>query len=216
MSECLNRTPRDVGTQATVSFGLPDVFVAKGAHIAHFFKGEEERLTVLAPFINAGLGAGEQCLLVADTWGSSDIKLGLKELGVEVERALADGQLIAIEGSRDVEEMASIIPVIISRARRAGRESQRIAGDMTWALGKMTTAEQLLEWEALYSKYVAPKANFVTLCQYDRNRFDGSAVMGALQTHPFFVIGDIVQENPFYREPDEVLRELHRGHPTIV
>ena len=79
---------------------------------------------------------------------------------------------------------------------------------MNWAMGKMPSAEKLLEWEAFYDQYVAPRSDFVALCQYDHSRFGGSAVMSALQTHPLTIIGGIVQENPFYRDPEDVLREL--------
>ena len=82
---------------------------------------------------------------------------------------------------------------------------------MTWALGKLPTAEKLLEWEAFYDKYVGRRANFVALCQYDQSRFGGSAIMWALQTHPLSIIGSIVQENPFYRDPSEVLLELSQN-----
>ena len=79
---------------------------------------------------------------------------------------------------------------------------------MTWALGKMPTPEKLLEWEAFYDRHVGPQSNFVALCQYDHIRFGGSVIMYALQTHPLSIIGNIVQENPFYRDPAEVLQEL--------
>jgi hypothetical protein len=37
-----------------------------------------------------------------------------------------------------------------------------------------------------------------------------------LCTHPLVVIGGILQENPFYAEPDEFLRELReRDVPTL-
>ena len=42
-------------TSGTVFLGLTGVHVARGSHIAHFFRGESERLTVLGPFIKAGL-----------------------------------------------------------------------------------------------------------------------------------------------------------------
>ena len=82
---------------------------------------------------------------------------------------------------------------------------------MTRASGKLPTAEKLLEWEAFYDKYVGPRANFVALCQYDQSRFGGSAIMCALQTHPLSIIGNIVQENPFYRDPGEVLQEISQN-----
>ena len=182
--------------------------MAKGSHIAHFFHGEAERLTVLAPFIKAGLEAGDQCVMVAEATGIRSMKERLEELGVSTEPALASGRLIVSEGGSKVEEMASMFEAVIPKARDAGREVIRIGGDMTWALGKMPSAEKLLEWEAFYDRYVGRRASFVALCQYDHNRFRGSAIMYALQTHPLSIIGNIVQENPFYRDPDEVLQEL--------
>ena len=47
------------GTPYQVFFGLPNVYVDIGAHIAHFFRGEQERLTILIPFIKSGLEAGD-------------------------------------------------------------------------------------------------------------------------------------------------------------
>ena len=38
--------------------------------------------------------------------------------------------------------------------------------------------------------------------------------MYALQTHPLSIIGNIAQENPFYRDPAEVLGELS-GSETL-
>ena len=53
-------------TQVQVYFGLPDIFVDVGAHIAHFFRGEQERLSVLLPYIQTGLDAGDLCCLVTE------------------------------------------------------------------------------------------------------------------------------------------------------
>ncbi len=191
-----------------VYLGLQDLYVAKGAHIAHFFRGDEERMTVLAPFLQSGLEAGDQCVLVTEESARPSIYDRLKELGVDVDGALSSGQLVVSEGGRHKDEMSSMFEAIISSAEAAGRETIRIGGDMTWALGKMPTSEKLLEWEAFYGKYVGPRASFLAMCQYDHSRFGGNAIMCALETHPLSIIGNIVQENPFYREPDDVLLEL--------
>ena len=216
MSPSANLRGGDPVTSGTVFLGLPGVHVAEGSHIAHFFRGEPERLAVMAPFIKAGLEAGDQCVMVAETPALSTLKNRLRELGVGVEPALASGQLMASDGSPEVEEMVSMFEAVIPRARDAGRGVIRIGGDMTWALSKMPTAEKLLEWEAFYDSHVGRLASFVALCQYDHRRFQGSAIMYALQTHPLSIIGNIVQENPFYRDTDEVLRELSSSKASAV
>ena len=204
--------------------GLRNVYVDKGAHVAHFFRGEEERWSVLAPYIRAGLESDE-CVVVTEASASTTITGHLKESGVDVDAALASGQLLISDGGSQVEEMSSMFDDVISKfddviskARSAGREVIRIAGDMTWALAKMPTAEKLLEWEAFYDAHVGKRANFIALCQYDHTRFGGSVIMCALQTHPLSIIGNIVQENPFYRDPEEVLRELSQAKalPKVV
>ena len=191
-----------------VFFGLPGVYLSKGAHAAHFFNGEDERLRVLAPFLQAGLEAGDQCILISEPQASPLIIDHLRDSGIDVDAAIESGQLSVSNGSPDMSGMEKSFEAVISVAKAAGRSVIRIGGDMTWALGKMPSAEKLLEWEAFYDQYVAPRSDFVALCQYDHSRFGGSAVMSALQTHPLSIIGGIVQQNPFYRDPEDVLREL--------
>ena len=214
MVESMNPSGGDLGTADPVFFGLSDVYVERGAHIAHFFEGEQERLTVLVPYLRAGLEAGDQCVLVAETSASNTVTDSLRMLGADVDSALTSGQLLVSDGGSAIEEMSSMFESIISRAKSAGRNVIRIGGDMTWALGKMPTPEKLLEWEAFYDRDIGHRANFVALCQYDHSRFGGSAVMWALQTHPLSIIGNIVQENPFYRDPEEVLREMSRSETS--
>ena len=211
MSQLPSSTGNGPETQSQVYFGLPDIYVDVGAHIAHFFRGEQERLSVLLPFIQAGIEAGDQCCLVTESAASPMIQEHLGELGVDVEAALASGQLLVSEGGSNEQEMSAMVDGIISGAKVAVREVIRIGGDMTWALSKMPSSEKLLEWEAFYDKHVGPRASFIALCQYDHSRFGGSAIMCALETHPLSIIGNVVQQNPFYRDPEEVLQELVRN-----
>ena len=196
------------GARERVPLGIPDVYVDVGSHIAHFFRGDDERLTILVPFIRVGLAAGDQCVIVSEPSAFPIIRSRLQESHVDVESAIDSGHLVVYGGSSEVADMASTFEDVISKARKAGRDTIRIGGDMTWALGKMPTPEKLLEWEAFYDSHVGPQSDFVALCQYDHIRFGGSAIMYALQTHPLSIIGSIVQENPFYRDPEEVLQEL--------
>ena len=204
-------------TSDQVFFGIPGVYVDKGAHIAHFFRGGNERLTVLAPFIQAGLEADDQCVaLVTEAPASPVITDRLKELGVDVEAALASGKLMVSGGGTSVDEMSTMFDSVISRARSAGREVIRIGGDMTWALGKLPTAESLLEWEAFYDRYVGPRAGFVALCQYDHSRFGGSAIMYALQTNPSPSSAASHRKTPSTETPMRYFRSCRESMPQRV
>jgi hypothetical protein len=46
------------------------------------------------------------------------------------------------------------------------------------------------------------------ICAYDLSKFGAGTVMYALRTHPVVIIGGVLQENPFYVDPDQLLREL--------
>ena len=130
----------EAGNTDQVFFGLPDVYVDKGAHVAHFFQGDQERVNVLAPYLRAGLESGDQCILVAEASVSPIIADSLKELGMDVEAALASGQLLISDGGSSLDEMSAMFDAVISSSRDAEREIIRIGGDMTWALGKLPTA----------------------------------------------------------------------------
>lgn len=196
-------------SKGPVYLGLPGAFVSYGTHIAHLFLGVEERWRVLAPFMKAGLEAGDQCLLVTETSAFSLIKHRLIDLGLD-DIAVESNQLILSEGSHRRDWLASTLRGALARGRSAGRRTIRVGADMTWAIGKMSVAENLIALEAVYHRFIAPRTDFVALCQYDVSRFDGGNIMGAVQTHPMTIIGNCVENNPFYRDPRAVLRGLSK------
>jgi hypothetical protein len=46
------------------------------------------------------------------------------------------------------------------------------------------------------------------ICTYDLAKFSATAVMDILRTHPMVIVGEVMQENPFYTPPDQLLPEL--------
>jgi len=46
------------------------------------------------------------------------------------------------------------------------------------------------------------------ICTYDLTKFDASVVIDALRTHPLVIIGGLLQENPFFVPPDQLLIEI--------
>ena len=179
-------------------FGRPGIYSAAGAHIAHFFEEEEERLTVLAPFIRTGLTANHQCLLITEPSRFSTLERRLRGVGMDLKSASVSGQLVVCNGLAKVCEMSSIFEETLSRARGAGRKAIRVACDMTRVLGGIAATENQLEWEILYDRYVGPDANLILLCQYDNARSSGAAILCALHVHPLSITDRFIQENPFH------------------
>ena len=191
-------------------FGLAGVYVKPSAHVAHFFRTEEERLSVLLPFIAAGIAAGEHCVLVDHPKQFDRVRRELTGLGSDVSGALSSGQMLELTP----DEASSTIEQVVAKAHGDGRMLVRVGEDVTTAIGTVPTAEKLMELEAEYDRYVSSQPPILALCQYDYSRFPGTAIMYALQVHPLSIIGNVVQETPFYRRPDEVLKELASAPST--
>lgn len=57
----------------------------------------------------------------------------------------------------------------------------------------------------LYQLYRQP-----AICVYDVSKLTGEMMIDLLRTHPLTLVGGIVQENPFYTPPTEMLQELRQ------
>ena len=63
-------TPEHTPTSSThtatddIPLGFGGVGAAVGDHIAHFFRGDEQRFSVLGPYIETGLRRGDRCVFI--------------------------------------------------------------------------------------------------------------------------------------------------------
>ncbi len=71
----------------------------------------------------------------------------------------------------------------------------------------MGTSE-MLRWEALYGEY-SSDWYFLALCQFNRSVFGADVIMDALQSHPYFVMGEVVVSNPLSESPEVVREDLY-------
>jgi hypothetical protein len=78
---------------------------------------------------------------------------------------------------------------------------------MEWALVALPGVDDLIEYEVRVN-YLIPKYEDVVICTYDLTKFGASVVMDALRTHPAVIIGGLLQENPFFVPPDQLLLEI--------
>jgi hypothetical protein len=78
---------------------------------------------------------------------------------------------------------------------------------MEWALVDLPGVEDLIEFETRVN-HVIPKYDDTVICTYDLTKFGASVVIHALRTHPVVIIGGLMQENPFFVPPDQMLLEI--------
>jgi hypothetical protein len=190
-----------------VPLGFGDVTAAVGDHIAHFFRGDDQRCSVLGPYLKTGLRRGDRCVLIAQPEVGARLCDWLAERGVAAADARASGQLM-LHAGRDTEaDMKRLADRIDDEARADEEPFVRWAGDGEWALDRALTVCEMLRWEALYDKHT-PDWRMLALCQFDLTVFDSDVMMDALRTHPYCVMGDVVVPSPFHESPDAVRRDL--------
>ena len=187
----------------------------EGMHICTFFRTSAERYRVLMPFIREGMEQGDRAFHIVNPSLRSEHAQRIAEAGIDAARAEVEGQLEVIgwdeaylrAGSFDRSAMLSLLPVLLNDGRARGFPITRFIADMAWALTD-PGALDLLEYECRVN-LALPKAGDIVICSYDLDKFGAAIVIDALRTHPIVLIGGIVQRNPFYVPPEELLKELN-------
>ncbi|WP_254511495.1 MEDS domain-containing protein [Anatilimnocola floriformis] len=183
-------------------------------HVCAFFNSKEEQYRVLMPFIKDGIEQGDKSFHIVDPKQRPQHVRQLQEEGIDVAAAEARGQLEVFpweeahvqDGRFDQFRMLDLVKDAI--AKQAPDQVTRFVGNMEWALEDLPGVHDLLEYETRLNLFL-PQYRDPVVCCYDLSRFDASTVLDIMRTHPMVIIGGILQENPFYVPPDEMLKELH-------
>jgi hypothetical protein len=195
----------------------------EGTHICTFFRTSAEKYRVLMPFIREGMEHGDRAFHIVNPSVRSEHAQRIAEAGIDAARAEVQGQLEIIGwdeahlrgGSFNQSAMLSLLPVLLNDGRIRGFPITRFIADMAWVLNDPGALDRLLEFECRLN-LALPKAGDIVICAYDLDKFGAGIVIDALRTHPIVLIGGIVQRNPFYVPPEELLKELNeRESPEI-
>jgi DcmR-like sensory protein len=186
----------------------------EGMHICTFFRSSDERYRVLMPFIREGMEQGDRALHIVNPSHRSEHAQRMAEAGIEAP-AEVEGQLQILGwdegplqgGSFNQSAMLSLLPALLNDGRTRGFPITRFIADMAWVLNDPGAPDRLLEFECRVN-HALPKAGDIVICSYDLDKFGASIVIDALRTHPIVLIGGIVQRNPFYVRPEDLLKEL--------
>ena len=185
-------------------------------HVCAFFSSKDDEYRVLMPFIKEGFERGERAFHVVDPEHRTTHLRRLGEAGVPVEEAERRGQLevrrwqeaYLRDGHFDQNRMIELIQEVLREGKARGYPMTRLVANMEWALEDRPGVDDIVEYESRLN-YVLPRYDDVVVCTYDLAKFSAPVVMDILRTHPMVIIGGILQENPFYAPPDELIRELH-------
>jgi hypothetical protein len=183
-------------------------------HICAFFHSPEERDKILMPFFKEGIDRGEKIFHVVDARHRQEHLSSCKACGIDVESAEKSGQLevrvwedaYLKDGYFDGDRMVQILNKVLIEARQKYGLT-RLMGNMEWALEALPGVGDIVEYEAKLN-YLLPHCADPIVCVYDLNKHSGSVIMDILRTHPMVIVGGVLQENPLYVPPDEMLAEL--------
>lgn len=192
-------------------------FFDRHRHICAFFNSIDEQHRVLRPFIRDGFADGDKAYHYVDPQRQEEHLGWLAEAGVNVDEAMSTGQLevrpwedATLRGGHfDVETWLATFEEVLQSGPASGYGQTRFFGHMEWALTGLPGTGDLIEYETRVN-YVIPKYEDTVICTYDLTKFGASAVMDALRTHPVVIIGGLLQENPFYVSPDQLLSEIRQ------
>jgi hypothetical protein len=200
-------TPSTRDATDAIPLGFGGVDAAVGDHIAHFFRGDDQRFSVLGPYIETGLRRGDRCVFISRPDVGEQLCDWLAQREVDVDDARSADRLILHPGEATEDDMKRLADRIDAEAQADDEPFVRWSGDGEWALEQDITVCEMLRWEALYDEHSAGW-RMLALCQFDLTVFESDVIMDALRTHPYCVMGDVVVPNPFHESPEAVRAEL--------
>jgi hypothetical protein len=197
----------------TVSLGGREIGCS--CHACAFFHTDDQFYKVLLPFIRDGFAAGDRAVHIVDPAKREQHVQKLSAAGIDAVRSQTTHQLevrrwedaYLREGRFDQQAMLTLIQEVLEEGRRQEFPMTRLVANMEWALEDRPGVADLVEYESRLN-YILPQYNDTVVCTYDLGKFSASAVMDILRTHPMVIVGELMQENPFYTPPEVLLPEL--------
>lgn len=184
-------------------------------HICAFFNDFDEQHRVLRSFIKEGFERGDKAFHIVNSGLWEDHLKRLAEAGIDVEQAMGSGQLelrrwqdTYLRDDRfDQDAMLALLEEVLQSGTAAGYPLTRFISRVETGLVDKAGVDSWLEYETRVN-YVVPKYDNPVICTYDLSKFSAGLVMDVMRTHPIVIIGEVVQENPFFVPPDEFLLEI--------
>jgi hypothetical protein len=202
-------------TQTIETVRLAGSTLSRSCHVCAFFHSKDEEYRVLMPFIKDGFKNGDRAFHVVDPKLRPDHLQRLRQEGIDVAAAEGKGQLVVRrwqdayirDGYFDQYRMIETIKDALDPAKKDPGKLTRLVANMEWALEDLPGVHEIVEYETRLNQ-ILPAYHDPVICTYDLSRFDASVVIDIMRTHPMVIIGGILQENPFFVPPDEMLKEL--------
>lgn len=201
----------DQATAATamVPLGVEDAAVPGHSHITHLSTEENEALEVAAAYILEGLRGNETVFVVAPGEKTGPIMNALRRKEASIAENSTAGRLHFSQGRDSPALQRKYLSDLAVRSQ--GRF--RVFGDMTWTREKNWRTEDLYRLEKSMDRTDDIEGG-IFLCQYALDRFTGTEIMMALDTHTHNIYRGRLIDNPYEAAAATVLRTSMRSYET--
>ena len=201
-----------------VSVGFSEKRFLSGSHICLLFGSDDERLSVLARFFEAGRREHERMIYAHADASDAAARDGLARWGFVPDEDLRTRPAVEVyypNGKFSAEHVLEQTRRFFEGALADGYRGGRASGELVRSPGGLPSSEQLLSYEAKLTQVLAQYPSTV-VCQYDVRRFDGATMMDILSVHPYTIVRGQLVVNPYFIEPDQFLagRPAAGGFPS--
>lgn len=184
-------------------------------HACAFFHSKEEEYGVLMPFIQEGFENGDRAFHIVSQAQRGAHMERLQAAGIDTAAAEMQGQLevrtwdetYLQDGHFNQHRMIETLLKLVAPENSPPEKMSRNIASMSWALEDRPGAGDIVEYEARLNQAL-PAQHDPVVCTYDLSQFDATVVIDILRTHPMVIIGGILQENPFFIPPEQMIAEL--------
>ncbi|MFY1671853.1 anti-sigma factor RsbA family regulatory protein [Plantactinospora sp. WMMB334] len=172
-------------------------------HDALFYRSDDDYVTGIRSFVEAGLGVGEPVLIAVP-----GTRLDL------LRAALGGGsELRFVDMAREGRNPGWIIPGVLHAFVDEHTPTRvRVVGEPVWPGRSALAYPGCVQHEALTNIALADRAISI-LCPYDSARLDVDAIADAASTHPYLIRCGDRQPSAGYGRPETVVDAFNRPFP---
>jgi transcriptional repressor of dcmA and dcmR len=182
-------------SEGCVPLGIGGATVEDSSHIVHFYKDADESVAEGINFLGCGLSRGEAILIISTDDRLARISAGLNDLGFPVKKLKSDGLMVTDNRRYDFNEQLQFLASAM--AKFSIDKGFRLLGDMTWAVEKGWSLDDISRLEAMANQLLI-RHNRLLLCQYDLAYFGADGAMMAFDTHSLTIYRGEVKQSPYF------------------
>jgi hypothetical protein len=180
--------------------------LAPGDHACLTFSDPDERLDIVATFVQDGLKRSTRVMCLTESIPPNELAAELSDRGVPVDEAMPTNQLTIYgseqswlaDGELAAANTIDLLTRTLDEAQRDGWAGLRVTADMCWVNRPVAAADQLPRFEAEVAKLFSD-GRLTAVCQYDREVFDAVTLSFASSAHPRTVAAAVYYEDPILR-----------------